>query len=71
MLDRSHTPSRIIEVMHLPFQTAGRPAPMKQDNFKVYGYRWIVLVVFMFIVAVTQLLWITFAPITGDCGQIL
>ncbi len=42
---------------------------MKQDNFKVYGYRWIVLVVFMFIVAVTQLLWITFAPITSDATK--
>ena len=39
---------------------------MKQDNFKVYGYRWVVLLVYMFIVAVNQLLWITFAPITGD-----
>ena len=42
---------------------------MKQDNFKVYGYRWIVLVVFMFIVAINQLLWITFAPITGDAAK--
>jgi MFS family permease len=42
---------------------------MQQDNFKVYGYRWIVLVVFMFIVAITQLLWITFAPITGDAAK--
>jgi MFS family permease len=42
---------------------------MKQDNFIVYGYRWIVLVVFMFIVAITQLLWITFAPITGDAAK--
>jgi MFS family permease len=42
---------------------------MKQDNFKVYGYRWIVLVAFMFIVAITQLLWITFAPITGDAAK--
>jgi cyanate permease len=33
---------------------------------KVYGYRWIMLVVFMFIVAVNQLLWITFASITSD-----
>jgi len=39
---------------------------MKEDNFKVYGYRWVMLVVFMFIVAVTQLLWITFASITTD-----
>ena len=43
---------------------------MKEDNFKVYGYRWIVLVVFMFIVAITQLLWITFAPITNDATQL-
>src|SRR5512137_2998970 len=42
---------------------------MKQDNFKIYGYRWIVLVAFMFIVAVNQLLWITFAPITGDAAR--
>ena len=39
---------------------------MKEDNFKVYGYRWVMLVVFMFIVAVTQMLWITFASITTD-----
>ena len=42
---------------------------MKQDNFKVYGYRWIVLVAFMFIVAITQLVWITFAPITGEAAK--
>src|SRR5450759_3774935 len=39
---------------------------MKEDNFKIYGYRWVMLVVFMFIVAVNQLLWITFASITSD-----
>jgi len=42
---------------------------MKQDNFKIYAYRWIVLVAFMFVVAVTQLLWITFAPITGAAAK--
>ena len=42
---------------------------MRQDNFKVYGYRWIVLVVFMLIVAATQLLWITFASITSDASK--
>ena len=41
---------------------------MKHDNFKVYGYRWVMLVVFMFVVVVNQLLWITFAPITGDAA---
>jgi MFS family permease len=43
---------------------------MQQDNFKIYGYRWIVLVAFMFIVAITQLLWITFAPITSAATQL-
>jgi len=38
---------------------------MEQANLKIYGYRWAVLVVFMFVIAVNQLLWITFAPITG------
>ncbi len=41
---------------------------MEQTEFKVYGYRWVVLVTFMFVVAVNQLLWITFAPITGNAA---
>ncbi|HUX55531.1 MAG TPA: MFS transporter [Bacteroidales bacterium] len=39
---------------------------MQLTKFKVYGSRWIMLSVFMLMVAVNQLLWITFAPITGD-----
>ncbi len=42
---------------------------MEQSQFKVYGYRWIVLIAFMFVIAVNQLLWITFAPITGDAAR--
>ncbi len=38
---------------------------MEQISFRVYGYRWAMLVAFMFVVAVNQLLWITFASITG------
>ena len=41
---------------------------MEQTDFKVYGYRWVVLVTFMFVVAINQLLWITFAPITGNAA---
>jgi sugar phosphate permease len=41
---------------------------MGQTDFKVYGYRWVVLLAFMFIVAINQLLWITFAPITGSAA---
>ncbi len=42
---------------------------MEQDNFKVYGYRWVMLLVYMFIVAINQLLWITFASVTGDAAR--
>jgi MFS family permease len=39
---------------------------MENSKFKVYNYRWIMLAVYMFIVAMNQLLWITFAPITSE-----
>ncbi len=39
---------------------------MPQSEFKVYPVRWLMLTIYMLIVAVNQLLWITFAPITGD-----
>jgi len=42
---------------------------MEQSQFKVYSYRWVVLLVYMFAVAVNQLLWITFAPITSDAAS--
>jgi len=42
---------------------------MEQTNFKVYRYRWVVLLVFMLVAAVNQLLWITFAPITGSAAK--
>lgn len=42
---------------------------MEQTGFKVYPYRWVVLIAFMAIVAVNQLLWITFAAITSEATQ--
>jgi MFS family permease len=39
---------------------------MQKTSFKVYGYRWVVLSVYMLIISVNQLLWITFAPITNE-----
>ncbi len=42
---------------------------MEQSGFKVYGYRWVVLLAFMGIIALNQLLWITFAAITTDAMQ--
>ena len=41
---------------------------MEKTNFKIYPSRWVVLIAFMVVVAVNQLLWITFAPITGDAA---
>jgi len=42
---------------------------MPKTNFKVYGIRWMMLSVYMVMVAVNQLLWITFAPITGEATR--
>jgi MFS family permease len=42
---------------------------MSQGKFRVYGYRWVVLLAFMAVVAVNQLLWITFAAITNEAVQ--
>ena len=41
---------------------------MKQSTFTVYGYRWVVLLAFMLTAAFNQLLWITYAPITGSAA---
>jgi len=42
---------------------------MGQSEFKVYKRRWIMLVLFMLLISANQLLWITFAPITGDASK--
>ena len=42
---------------------------MEKSEVRVYGYRWIMLVAFMLVIAANQLLWITFAPITGDAAR--
>jgi len=42
---------------------------MDQEKPKIYGYRWIVLLAFMAIALMTQVLWITFAPITSAAAQ--
>ncbi len=42
---------------------------MEQSEFKVYGYRWVVLLAFMLVVAANQLSWITFAPITNTAAR--
>jgi sugar phosphate permease len=42
---------------------------MQKTVYKVYGYRWVMLSVYMIVIAVNQLLWITFAPITSEAVQ--
>jgi MFS family permease len=42
---------------------------MTDESFKIYGYRWVVLVVFMGVIAANQLAWITFAPITSVAAK--
>src|SRR4030042_2148376 len=42
---------------------------MKDQTYRVYGYRWVVLGVFMFINLTVQMLWITYAPITGPAAK--
>jgi MFS family permease len=42
---------------------------MANKNYKLYAYRWVVLGVFMFINLTIQMLWITYAPITGPAAE--
>lgn len=44
------------------------PSP-PQTSYQIYGYRWVVLLAFMAVVAINQLLWITFAPITTTAAR--
>jgi hypothetical protein len=39
-----------------------------QNQYRLYGYRWVVLAVFMFINLTIQMLWIGYAPITGPAA---
>jgi MFS family permease len=42
---------------------------MEEGTVKVYGYRWLVLAAFVLIACMTQVLWITFAPITSAAAK--
>ena len=42
---------------------------MQQEKLKIYGYRWVVLLAFMAVIFVNQMLWITFASITGPAAR--
>jgi cyanate permease len=42
---------------------------MSEEKTKVYGYRWVVLMSFVLIALMTQVLWISFAPITSAAAR--
>ena len=42
---------------------------MPEKTFRLYGYRWVVLAVFMLINLTIQMLWIGYAPITGPAAK--
>lgn len=42
---------------------------MKTDTQKPNAYRWVVMLAFMGVVAINQLLWITYAPVTSDAAN--
>jgi len=42
---------------------------MADKGYRLYGYRWVVLAVFMFINITIQILWISYAPITTPAAQ--
>ena len=42
---------------------------MADQGFRLHGYRWVVLGVFMFINLTIQMLWIVYAPITGPAAH--
>ena len=42
---------------------------MTDKSFRLYGYRWVVLAVFMAINLTIQMLWISYAPITGPAAR--
>jgi MFS family permease len=42
---------------------------MSQRDYRLYAYRWVVLGVFMFINLTIQILWISYAPITGPAAN--
>jgi sugar phosphate permease len=41
---------------------------MESSTYTVYRYRWLILLTYMLAVVFNQLLWITFAPITGQAA---
>jgi MFS family permease len=48
----------------------GRPeGGTVSSQYRLYGYRWVVLAVFMLVNVTIQILWISYAPITGPAAE--
>ena len=43
----------------------------REEEHTVYGFRWVVLAAFMFVAAVTQLMWLNYAPITSQTQELM
>ncbi|MFW9903500.1 MAG: MFS transporter [Candidatus Thorarchaeota archaeon] len=41
----------------------------KNSSFEIFPYRWIVLLLFMFVGILTQIIWVTFAPIMNEVAS--
>ncbi len=41
----------------------------ENSKYEIYSYRWVVLILFMFVGAMTQIIWITFAPIMNEVAS--
>ena len=42
---------------------------MADKSYRLYGYRWVVLAVFMLVNLTIQILWVSYAPVTGPAAQ--
>ena len=42
---------------------------MNTQNIQVYGYRWVVLLLYFFVNLISQVLWSTYAPVTSHAME--
>lgn len=62
--------AQLLKRGHSAYDIASGVESMNEPSVvRTYGYRWIMLIAFMLAIAVNQLLWISFAPITGDAAS--
>jgi MFS family permease len=47
------------------------PAVAAEETYGLYSYRWVVLASFMLVTAVTQIMWLNYAPITSETQKLM